>query len=92
MRYELVFTDSYLKRAKRFFKKHPQLLSQYEKVLGLLELNPFHNSLRTHKLQGALSALHSVSINMQYRITLEILIQENQLLLINIGDHDQVYS
>lgn len=91
MPFQLIFTESYQKRAHKFFKKHPELLSQYTKVLQLLELNPFHNSLRLHKLKGSLQLLHSVSINMQYRITLQILIQDERILLVNVGDHDQVY-
>jgi len=89
--FELLFTEPYLKKAHKFFGKHPLLLGQYEKVLALLELNPFHNSLRLHKLKGALQSLYSVSINMQYRVTLELWIQEDQILLVDIGDYDQVY-
>ena len=33
---EIVYTESYIKRARKFIKKHPDLLSQYEKTLKLL--------------------------------------------------------
>ena len=89
--WQLIYTPAYNKRAARFMKKHPELAVQYAKTLQLLELNPQHPSLRLHKLQGRLSALHSVSINMSYRITLEFLIQDGQLLLVNVGKHDTVY-
>ena len=91
MSFQLIFSESYLKRANKFFKKHPEVLGQYEKALALLQLNPFHNSLRLHKLKGSLQSMHSISINMQYRVTLEFLITENEILLVDIGDHDQVY-
>lgn len=91
MTYELVFTESYTRRARRFLKKHPELRSQYEKTLRLLELNPAHPSLRLHKLQGALSDLHSVSINRSYRITLDFLIEDSIILPVDVGDHDHVY-
>jgi hypothetical protein len=32
-----------------------------------------------------------VSINLSYRITLEMIIQDHQIILINVGDHDTVY-
>jgi hypothetical protein len=32
-----------------------------------------------------------VSINLGYRITLEILIAESEIVPINVGDHDAVY-
>jgi mRNA-degrading endonuclease YafQ of YafQ-DinJ toxin-antitoxin module len=89
--YTLVFTNSYNKRAKQFLKKHPELRNQYSKTLQLLELNPSHPSLRLHPLQGRLSALHSVSINISYRLTIELLIDENEIIPINIGTHDEIY-
>jgi len=89
--YRLVFTEQYLKRAVRFLKRHPELEKQYLKTLQLLELNPHHPSLRLHPLSGKLQALHSVSINLSYRITLELMIQDEQIIPVNVGDHDAVY-
>ena len=88
---KIVYADSYVRRAKRFIKLHPDLLRQYEKTLRLLELNPFHPSLRLHKLSGKRGDLYSVSINISYRITLELLIREDTIVPVNIGSHDQVY-
>jgi mRNA-degrading endonuclease YafQ of YafQ-DinJ toxin-antitoxin module len=89
--YQLLFTDDYTRRALRFLKRHPALKSQYTKTLALLEANPHHPSLRLHALSGRLAGLHSVSINLSYRITLELLIQDQQIIPINVGDHDAVY-
>jgi addiction module RelE/StbE family toxin len=91
MSYRLIYPHSYLKRARKFLKKHPEIISQYQKTLELLELNPHHPSLRLHRLQGRLASLSSVSINMSYRIVLEILIQDSDIILIDVGHHDQVY-
>lgn len=91
MSYRLVFTEQYSKRAARFLKRHPDLEKQYLKTLQLLELNPHHPSLRLHPLSGKLQALYSVSINLSYRITLELLIQDEQIIPVNVGDHDAVY-
>ncbi len=91
MPYSLVITEQYTKRAARFIKRHPELKSQYLKTLQLLVANPFHPSLRLHALSEKLSALHSVSINISYRITLELIIQDEQIIPVNVGDHDSVY-
>lgn len=91
MSYRLVFTEQYSKRAARFLKRHPDLEKQYLKTLQLLEMNPHHPGLRLHPLSGKLQALHSVSINLSYRITLELLIQDEQIIPVNVGDHDAVY-
>ena len=91
MAYKLIFTEDYTRRALRFLKRHPELKNQYTKTLLLLELNPHPPSLRLHALSGRLQGVHSVSINLSYRITLELQIQEQQIIPLNVGDHDAVY-
>lgn len=91
MAYKIIYPQSYIKRATAFAKKHPDLLKQYEKTLQLLELNPYHPSLRLHPLTGKLQGLHSVSITTRYRITLELIIHEQNIILINVGTHEEVY-
>ena len=91
MKYEIIFTESYTRRAVRFLRKHPEMRKQYGKTLELLELNPRHPSLRLHKLSGTLADLHSISINMSYRITLEFLIDGNNILPVNIGQYEDMY-
>ena len=91
MPFFLVFTDDYTRRALRFLKRHPELKNQYTKTLALLELNPHHPSLRLHALSGRMQGVHSVSINLSYRITLELLIEDKQIIPLNVGDHDAVY-
>jgi plasmid maintenance system killer protein len=53
--------------------------------------NPLHPSLRLHALSGKLQGVHSVSINLSYQITLELLIQDNGIVPISVGDHEAVY-
>ena len=89
--FALVFTEQYNRRAARFLKRHPDLRQQYLKTLQVLQANPAHPSLRLHPLRGKLDGLHSVSINLSYRITLELLIQDGQIIPVNVGDHDAVY-
>ena len=91
MGWSLVFTEQYEKRAQRFLKRHPELEKQYLKTLQLLEANPHHPSLRLHPLSGRLAGLHSVSINLSYRITLEFLLTDQEIIPVNVGDHDTVY-
>ncbi len=91
MAWELIFTDQYNKKAVRFIKDHPESLVQYGKTLELLSINPHHPSLRLHGLKGRLSGLHSVSINLKYRITLELIITDKAIILVNVGSHEQVY-
>ena len=91
MSLRIIYTLGYLKRAAEFLKRHPEILPQYEKTLKLLELNPSHPSLRLHRLDGPLRELHSVSINLSYRITLEFLLEDGKIVPVNVGSHDEVY-
>ena len=91
MPYELIFTESYEKIEKRFLKRHPDLLERYHKTLAILEQDPFHPSLRLHGLEGSLAGLHAVAINLQYRITLELELREQEIILVNVGSHGEVY-
>ena len=91
MAWQLVFTEQYNRRAARFLRLHPGASGQYAKALKLLQANPHHPSLRLHALKGKLAGLHSVSINLSYRITLELLITESEIVPINVGDHDELY-
>ena len=91
MSYQLIFPESYVRRAKKFFQKHNDFIKSYEKVLALLEANPSHPSLRLHNLQGRLKGLSSISINLKYRITVQLLIQDQTIIFVDIGGHDEVY-
>ena len=91
MSYRLIYPESYLRRARKFLKKRPEVRNQYKKTLELLELNPYHPALRLHGLQGRLKGLSSVSINLAYRILIEMVIEDQDILLVDIGTHDQVY-
>lgn len=89
--FQLVFTETYLKREKKFLKNHTDLIERYKKVLRLLELNPNHPSLRLHKLKGKFSDKYSVSITMNYRIILTFTIVKDEIVLIDVGAHNDIY-
>jgi mRNA-degrading endonuclease YafQ of YafQ-DinJ toxin-antitoxin module len=91
MPYSLIFTESYERIEKRFLQRHPELRERYRRTLALLELDPFHPSLRLHALQGRLTGLHAVSINLQYRIALELELREEEMILVSSGSHGEVY-
>jgi mRNA-degrading endonuclease YafQ of YafQ-DinJ toxin-antitoxin module len=91
MPFKIIFTDEYFKKEVKFLRKHPDLKALYRKTVTMLSQDPMHNSLRLHKLRGGKKELYSVSINMQYRITMEFYITEYEIVLIDIGTHGAVY-
>jgi plasmid maintenance system killer protein len=88
--FQLVLADEYTRRALRFLKRHPELKAHDAKTLALLEANPHHPSLRLKAMAGRMAGLHSVSINLSYRITLALVIRGQQIIPINVGDLDAV--
>ena len=89
--FQLIFTDSYRKKEKGFIKKHPNLKERYKKTLVLLMEDPHHPGLRLHKLQGKLYQYYSISISMNYRIILDLIIDDKEIILLDICSHDEVY-
>jgi addiction module RelE/StbE family toxin len=91
MTYKIIRTEAYFKKLKKFIKKHPDSLERYAKAIEILEIDPFHPSLRLHKLHGNLHDFYSVSINLKYRIVIDFILLEQQIIPIDIGTHDEVY-
>lgn len=91
MAYKIIYPESYIKRAKKFLQKHPALKKQYQKTLEFLEFDPYHPSLRLYGLEGKLKGLSSISITLSYRIVIEMIVTENEIILINVGSHNEVY-
>ena len=89
--YKIFFTKKYEKSVKKFLKKHQNIKPKYIKTIQLLKQNPYHPSLRLHKLQGNLEEYFSLSIDMEYRIILDFIVVEKEIYLIDIGSHDEVY-
>lgn len=76
-------------------KRRPDLRSKIEAKLRLLADDPYHPMLRTHKLKGKLSGAWACSIDYDCRIIFNfetnIETQEQEINLIDIGTHDEVY-
>lgn len=86
---KIVYTKSYLRMARKFFKQHPELENQYSKTLKLLEVNPYHPSLRLHRRKGK---LRDFAINIGYRIVLHFIFQEDTIVPVSVDRHDEVYG
>ena len=51
---KLVWSSQFTRSIKRLNRANPALLDDMAQLLELLEHEPFHPSLRTHKLKGEL--------------------------------------
>lgn len=91
MHYKILTTESYFKKITKFLKKHPDMFDRYIKTMKTLEGNPYHPSLRLHKLTGNMGEYYSISLNLQYRVIIDFIIKEDEIIPIDIGTHDKVY-
>ncbi len=57
-----------------------------------LESDPFQPHLEYHSLGGRLKGFQAVSITYSYRIILTIEIADKEIILLDIGSHDEVYG
>jgi addiction module RelE/StbE family toxin len=89
--YTITVPQQFLRQARKFFKKHPDLKSGIASVVEDLQNDPLQPNLSLHPLGGKLDGCHAVSLTYGYRITLTLLITEKVIILLDIGSHDDVY-
>ena len=90
MTWTLVTTAFFERRARKFLTRHPDLRPRFVQTLEQLRADPFQPGLRLHPLSGKLQGLQAVSLTYRYRITLTVQITEREILLLDIGSHDEV--
>ena len=89
--YTLVWSAGFTRSAEKFIKRHPMLKDKFVSVLRDLENNPFQPHLKYHHLGGIFKDIQAVSITYSYRITLTIIVTDREIILLDVGSHDEVY-
>lgn len=89
--FSVTTSELFLRQARKFFKKHPDLKPRFAAVFDALKEDPFQPGLGLHPLACKLSGCHAVRLTYSYRITLTLLITEKEIILLDIGSHDEVY-
>ena len=89
--YRLLWTAAFLRTARKFIRRHPALEGELEDVLVQLEKDPRAPRLRLHPLQGKHLGKHAVSLTYSHRIVLILRVTEKEVVLLDIGTHDDVY-
>lgn len=80
---EIHYNDQF---EKQFLSLPKKIQKQALKKEQIFRDNPFHSSLRLHKLKGKLEGLWSISITMKHRIIFKSL-ENGVILFISIGMH-----
>jgi mRNA-degrading endonuclease YafQ of YafQ-DinJ toxin-antitoxin module len=87
----LVWTAHFTRAAKKFATRHPELKKKVALTLRDLEKDPFQPHLNYHLLGGKRTGIQAVRITDSYRITLTVMITKKEIILLDIGSHDEVY-
>jgi len=87
----LIWSDKFEGRYRKWARRHPDLISTFERKIILFEEAPFHPSLKTHTLRGNLKEVWSIYINYEHRLTFRFEEENTKAILITIGTHDEVY-
>lgn len=89
-----VWSNTFIRAFKRVTRRQPDLRQDIESILRLLVENPFAPQLETHKLKGKLAGSWACSAGYDLRIIFDFTKtgkQEDDIFLIEIGTHDEVY-
>ncbi len=80
---EIYYNDEFAKQ----FKNLPKIIQKKAlKAEKFFRANPFHPSIRLHKLQGKLKDYWSISLDRKHRII--FLVEQNgNIIFISIGKH-----
>jgi mRNA-degrading endonuclease YafQ of YafQ-DinJ toxin-antitoxin module len=91
MSFALITTQHFERRARKFLRKHPDLRQALRDTLDDLSRDPLQAKLKLHPLSGNLAGVQAVSLNYSYRLTLLLRVTEQEVVLLDIGTHDEVY-
>ena len=86
----LVWDQAFKRKYKKNFSTNIDLKKNFWEAMSSFSQNPFDPKLRTHKLTGKLKGLWSFSVSYDYRVIFRF-INDRDVLLIDIGNHDEIY-
>jgi mRNA-degrading endonuclease YafQ of YafQ-DinJ toxin-antitoxin module len=89
--YTLVWSAGFTGSAEKFIISHPDLRDKFAAILRDLENDPFQPHLKYHQLKGNYKGVQAVSITYSYRITLTIVVSDREIILLDVGSHEEVY-
>lgn len=91
----LVWDSSFRRAFKKRTRNNSLLATHIFEAIDLLAKEPFHPSLKTHKLRGTLEGLWACWVAYDCRVVFLFIPDphggEDAIVLVDIGTHDQVY-
>lgn len=89
---EISFSSSFKKAFRKKVKGNPSFEEIFWKTVEVFISDPFHNTLRTHRLSGKLRQLWSFTVDYNTRVVFYFTNDKpKNAVFIDIGTHDEVY-
>ncbi|MCY7332732.1 MAG: type II toxin-antitoxin system mRNA interferase toxin, RelE/StbE family [Pseudanabaena sp. CAN_BIN31] len=92
---KLILTSKFKRSLKKFVQRNIALQQQVEKTLLQMTEDVFASNLMSHRLKGEYDGLRACSCGYDCRIIFTIeknqQTNEDEIVLLNIGSHDEVY-
>lgn len=88
---KIAFSSSFKRSFKKKIKGRKEIEDLFWEATALFIIDPFHSSLKTHKLSGKLKNLWSFSIEYDLRVVFYFEDNNKKAIFIYIGSHDEVY-
>ncbi len=85
VKWRLIYTQQAQKDAKKLNASN--LKEKTQKILDLIEINPFQNPPPYEKLIGDLEGAYSRRINIQHRLVYEVIESEHTIKIIRMWTH-----
>ncbi len=86
---KIVVSPKFSRAFRRYIRRNPELKPRIENVIRQMELDLSAPSLGTHPLKGKLEGLQACSCGYDCRIVFSI--EPDEIVLIDIGNHNEVY-
>jgi mRNA-degrading endonuclease YafQ of YafQ-DinJ toxin-antitoxin module len=87
---EVSFSTSFRRAFKKRIKGNVDLEARFWQKVEQFVINPFDQSLKTHKLSGKLNELWSFRVDYDERV-LFYFTEAGNVVFVDIGNHDEVY-
>lgn len=87
---EVSFSSSFRRAFKKRIKGNADLEARFWQKVEQFTIDPFDQSLKTHKLSGKLKELWSFSVDYDERV-LFYFTEAGNAVFVDIGSHDEVY-
>jgi len=90
-RFHIFRTPAFLRALRLYLRRHPAMGEQVAALVDQLGTDPFAPSLRLHRLHGRLEGECAVRVTHADRIILTLLLSDREIVLLDIGSHDELY-